>query len=101
MSDTCQCEACRRDGPHDSSCAVHRGPALPLAACDCGKNSPLELIAYEDAERIVRDRLDDITVDENSRCHWAEVANALTHILGELRAAILPPHSPAASKEQA
>lgn len=45
------------------------------------------LITYEDAERIVRDRLDDITVDDNSRCHWAEVANALTHILGELRAA--------------
>lgn len=45
------------------------------------------VVSYEDAERIVRDRLDEITVDDNSRCHWAEVANAQTHILGELRAA--------------
>lgn len=49
------------------------------------------MIFYEDAEQIVRDRLDDITVDDNSRCHWAEVANALTHILGELRAADTAP----------
>lgn len=45
------------------------------------------MVALEDAERIVRDCLDDITVDENSRCHWAEVANALTFILLELKAA--------------
>lgn len=51
----------------------------------------MSFITYEDAERIVRDRLDDITVDDNSRCHWAEVANALTHILGELRAATSAP----------
>jgi hypothetical protein len=47
----------------------------------------MQVVTLEDAERIIRDRLDDITVDENSRCHWAEVANALTFILLELKGA--------------
>ena len=44
-----------------------------------------QMVTLEDVERIVSERLDDIGVDENSRCHWAEVANALTLILLELR----------------
>jgi hypothetical protein len=36
FGELCQCEACRRDGfQHASSCAVHNGPALPLAPCNC------------------------------------------------------------------
>lgn len=35
--DCCQCEACRRDGPHLSDCAVHNAPALPTGKCSCGK----------------------------------------------------------------
>lgn len=31
----CQCGACVRDGQHASSCAVHNGPALPIAPCNC------------------------------------------------------------------
>lgn len=32
----CQCKACRTDGPHESSCAVHNAPALPVGSCNCG-----------------------------------------------------------------
>lgn len=32
----CQCAACQADGTHYSSCAVHREPAEPNGACDCG-----------------------------------------------------------------
>ena len=31
----CQCIACRRDGLHDSDCAVHSAPALSRGSCDC------------------------------------------------------------------
>lgn len=32
----CQCEACQRDGQHDSDCAVHNPPAELIGPCDCG-----------------------------------------------------------------
>jgi len=32
----CQCVACKRDGQHDSDCAVHNEPAIPNGPCDCG-----------------------------------------------------------------
>jgi hypothetical protein len=32
----CQCARCKADGPHDSGCAVHNSPAVPVSACDCG-----------------------------------------------------------------
>lgn len=34
--ETCQCEACLRDGLHWSDCAVHNRPAWPIGPCDCG-----------------------------------------------------------------
>ncbi|HYP88210.1 MAG TPA: hypothetical protein VEQ59_08650 [Polyangiaceae bacterium] len=30
----CDCEACRRDGVHEPSCAVHHEPPEP---CTCGR----------------------------------------------------------------
>lgn len=35
LSECCQCEACLRDGPHASDCAVHSGPAYPNGPCNC------------------------------------------------------------------
>lgn len=31
----CQCDACKKDGPHDSDCAVHNAPAYTKGECDC------------------------------------------------------------------
>ena len=31
---TCDCEACRRDGIHEPTCAVHHSPA---EKCSCGR----------------------------------------------------------------
>lgn len=76
-----------RDALKEMACNWQTAAVAEMERCTAAERERSELIAYEDAERIVRDRLDDITVDDNSRCHWAEVANALTHILGELRAA--------------
>ena len=37
--ESCQCVHCLADGPHDSDCAVHNEPALPIGECDCSKNA--------------------------------------------------------------
>jgi hypothetical protein len=31
----CMCPACRQGVIHDSGCAVHNEPAMPVGACDC------------------------------------------------------------------
>lgn len=31
----CWCDACMRDGYHDSGCAVHNEPAFPNGPCSC------------------------------------------------------------------
>lgn len=36
MDEGCQCNACRADGAHLSSCAVHNAPSYPVGECDCG-----------------------------------------------------------------
>lgn len=35
MADWCNCEACHRDGPHTSDCAVHNEPYSAPGNCDC------------------------------------------------------------------
>lgn len=53
MSQGCQCEPCSIT-PHDSDCAVHNAPALPVGPCDC--RAPIALNERDEQGRlIVRD----------------------------------------------
>lgn len=40
--EACQCIRCRADGPHDSDCAVHNGPAHDLGPCNCSLRDDVE-----------------------------------------------------------
>jgi len=42
----CHCNACRRDGPHLSCCAVHNAPAMKPGPCNC-RNHKLELRMFD------------------------------------------------------
>lgn len=64
--DGCQCSACKADGLHLSSCAVHNAPALPVGPCDCGRKvadappAPHPQMATQDVHMC-------LPVDENGR----------------------------------